>query len=97
MSLFEIIGLSLAAVVTYVTAIWLVSLALRNASIVDVFWGPGFALLAALYLVTSDGFVGRRILVTTLVSVWGLRLALYVLWRNWGKGWRPSSTGRPMS
>jgi steroid 5-alpha reductase family enzyme len=86
MSLFEITALSLAAVVTYVTAIWLVSLALRNASIVDVFWGLGFALLAALYLVTADGFVGRRILVTTLVAVWGLRLALYVLWRNWGKG-----------
>jgi steroid 5-alpha reductase family enzyme len=86
MSLFEIIGLSLAAVVACMTAIWLVSLALRNASIVDVFWGLGFALLAALYFITADGFVGRKILVVTLVTVWGLRLALYVLWRNWGKG-----------
>lgn len=86
MSLFEIIALSLAAVVAYVTAIWLVSLALRNASIVDVFWGLGFALLAALYFVTADGFWGRKALVVALVAVWGLRLSLYILWRNWGKG-----------
>jgi steroid 5-alpha reductase family enzyme len=86
MSLLGIMGLSLAAAVACMTAIWLVSLALRNASIVDVFWGLGFALLAALYFITADGFVGRKILVVTLVTVWGLRLALYVLWRNWGKG-----------
>jgi steroid 5-alpha reductase family enzyme len=86
MSLLGIMGLSLAAAVAYITVIWLVSLALRNASIVDVFWGLGFALLAVVYFVTADGFVGRKILVVTLVTVWGLRLALYVLWRNWGKG-----------
>src|SRR5258705_93936 len=27
-------------------ALWLASLALRDASIVDIFWGPGFALIA---------------------------------------------------
>ena len=61
MSLFQIIGLSLAAVLVYMTAIWLVSLALRNASIVDVFWGLGFALLAAVYFVATDGVIGRKI------------------------------------
>jgi steroid 5-alpha reductase family enzyme len=84
MSPFEIMGLSLAAVGAYVTAIWLVSLTLRNASIVDVFWGLGFALLAVLYFVAVDGFVDRKILVGTLVAVWGLRLSLHILWRNWG-------------
>jgi steroid 5-alpha reductase family enzyme len=86
MSLFEIIGLSSAVVLAYMTAIWLVSLGLRNASIVDVFWGLGFALLAAVSFVATDGFLGRKILITTLVAVWGLRLSLYILWRNWGKG-----------
>src|SRR3989304_8863037 len=86
MALFQIIGLSLAVVLAYMTAIWLVSLVLRNASIVDVFWGLGFALLAAVYFVAADGFVGRKVLITSLVAVWGLRLSLYILWRNWGKG-----------
>jgi len=86
MSLFQIIGLSLAVVLAYMTAIWLVSVALRNASIVDVFWGLGFVLLAAVYFALADGFLGRRILITSLVAVWGLRLSLYILRRNWGQG-----------
>jgi len=86
MSLFPIIGLSLGVAVAYMTVIWLASLALRNASIVDVFWGLGFALLAAVYFVATDGFLGRKILITSLVAAWGLRLSLYILWRNWGKG-----------
>lgn len=86
MALIEIAGLSLLVALAYMTLIWLVSLARGDASIVDVFWGLGFVLLAAVYLVSTDGFVGRKILVTTLVAVWGVRLSLYILWRNWGKG-----------
>jgi steroid 5-alpha reductase family enzyme len=86
MSLFEIVGLCLAVVLAYMTAAWLLSIVLRNASIVDVFWGLGFAVVATVYFVTTDGFVGRKILITALVVVWGLRLSLYILWRNWGKG-----------
>jgi len=85
MTLPEILGLSLGVALIYMTAIWLVSLVKRNASIVDMFWGLGFAVLAVVYLVTTDGFIGRKILMTTLVVVWGLRLSLYILWRNWGK------------
>jgi steroid 5-alpha reductase family enzyme len=86
MSLFQIIGLSLGVVLAYMTAAWLVSIALRNASIVDIFWGLGFVLLAVLYFALADGFLGRKILITSLVAAWGLRLSLYVLCRNWGQG-----------
>ena len=86
MTLFQIIGLSLGVVLVYMAAAWLFSLALRNASIVDSFWGLGFALLAAVYFVTTDGIVGRKLLITSLVVVWGLRLSLHILRRNWGQG-----------
>ena len=86
MTLFQIIGLSLGVVLVYMAAAWLLSLALRNASIVDSFWGLGFALLAVVYFVTTDGFVGRKLLITSLVVVWGLRLSLHILRRNWGQG-----------
>jgi steroid 5-alpha reductase family enzyme len=86
MTLLEIIGLSVLIVLAYMAAIWLLSLLTRNASIVDIFWGLGFVLLAAVYFVATDGFFGRKVLITTLVAVWGLRLSLYILWRNWGKG-----------
>jgi len=66
--------------------LWLVSLALKNSSIVDSFWGMGFIIASWVYFaLTPDGFMGRRLLISTLVSLWGLRLSLYILWRNWGK------------
>jgi steroid 5-alpha reductase family enzyme len=101
MDLPEVLGLSALIVLAYMAAIWLLSLLTKNASIVDIFWGLGFVLLAAVYLVTTDGFVGRKALITTLVAIWGLRLSLYILWRNWGKGedyryrkWREQAGGK---
>jgi steroid 5-alpha reductase family enzyme len=68
------------------TSLWLVSLVLKNSSIVDIFWGAGFVLLAWFYFAYSpDGYLPRKLLVTSLVTLWGLRLSFYILWRNWGK------------
>lgn len=86
MSLPELLGLSLAVVAVCMAALWLLSLAIKNASIVDIFWGLGFVLLAAVYFVAADGFSGRKLLVLTLVAAWGLRLSGYILWRSRGKG-----------
>jgi steroid 5-alpha reductase family enzyme len=80
-----LVGLGVAGV--YVVAIWLLSLALRNASIIDIFWGPGFALLAGAYaLLAEDGYSGRQVFVVVLTAAWGLRLGGYILWRNAGHG-----------
>jgi hypothetical protein len=43
----------LLAVPTAMTLLWLVSLRLRDASIVDPFWGPGFALAALTYWLST--------------------------------------------
>jgi len=84
------------------TALWLVSLLLKNSSIVDIFWGTGFVILAWVYFVlTPDGFMTRKLILVILVSIWGLRLSLYILWRNLGKPedfryqkWREESSSR---
>src|SRR5437867_4165163 len=86
MSLTEILIVSALAVLAYVTAIWLLSLKLRNASIIDIFWGLGFVLLATLYHVTLHGYGARSVLVTTLVLIWGLRLSAHIFWRSRGHG-----------
>jgi steroid 5-alpha reductase family enzyme len=66
--------------------LWLVSLWLKNSSIVDIFWGAGFVIFAwAAFLLTPDGFVMRKLLLCVLVTIWGLRLSLHILRRNWGK------------
>jgi len=66
--------------------LWIASLRLRNASIVDIFWGANFALVAWLYLATTDGFRPRGVLVATLVTLWGLRLSIHIGRRNHGAG-----------
>jgi steroid 5-alpha reductase family enzyme len=52
---------------------------------VDVVWGLGFVLVAVLTLVLADGPLWRRLLVTGLTAVWGLRLAWHIHRRNRGK------------
>ena len=67
-------------------ALWLLSLALRDVSIVDVFWGLGFVLVAHYARATTAGYAPRATLVAALVTLWGVRLAVHLLWRNWGAG-----------
>jgi steroid 5-alpha reductase family enzyme len=68
--------------------LWLLSIASRDASIVDVFWGLGFVLIAAIAN-DADGYAPRQAIVGMLVSVWGVRLAVHLLLRNRGKGEDP--------
>jgi steroid 5-alpha reductase family enzyme len=68
--------------------LWLLSLASRDASIVDAFWGLGFVLIAALSNI-EDGYATRQAIVGSLVSLWGIRLAVHLLLRNRGKGEDP--------
>jgi steroid 5-alpha reductase family enzyme len=68
------------------TAVWVVSLPLRDASIVDVFWGLGFVLVAGVYRLGGPPAELRQWLLLALVAIWGLRLAGYIFWRSRGRG-----------
>src|SRR5690349_15608332 len=65
--------------------LWVVSLPLKNSSIVDIFWGPGFVVVAWVNYLLSPFNSPAKLLQTILVTVWGLRLALHIGMRNWGK------------
>ena len=67
--------------------LWLVSLVLRDSSIVDSFWGVGFVAIAGCVAAASPaGLPARAWLLGALVAAWGLRLSHYVFRRNKGKG-----------
>ena len=76
----------LAAVVAFLVAIWALSIPLRDASIVDIAWGPAFVVVAWLAFAVGDGASGRSTLLAVLVTVWGVRLGAYLAWRNLGHG-----------
>ena len=84
---------NLTAVATMMIVGWIVSLIYRNVTIVDSLWGLGFVLIAWLTFIMSNGFWPRNFLIALLVTMWGLRLSLYLSWRNWGKGEDPRYGG----
>lgn len=79
---------SLLVVLATMTALWLLSLARRDASIVDPFWGTGFVLVTCFALLSTPSAQSsnRAWLLAGLTTVWGLRLSLYLLWRNHDHG-----------
>lgn len=66
--------------------LWVASLRLRNASIVDPFWGAAFVLAAWVSHVVAGAGGPRAWLALALVTAWGLRLSIHLLLRNAGHG-----------
>lgn len=69
----------------YMNLVFVVALVIKNNSIVDIAWGIGFVCVAFVAFFLHEGTASRTILVTVLVSVWGIRLAIHVGLRNMGK------------
>jgi steroid 5-alpha reductase family enzyme len=83
MELYQIIFFNLAAVIAFMTAVWLLSLFKKDASIADIFWGLGFILVAWITFFLSNGDSPRRLIVAAMTTIWGLRLSIHLLVRNW--------------
>ena len=66
--------------------LWLYSLAIKNSSIVDIFWGTGFVITFwATAWIGATALSTRVLLLGVLVTLWGLRLSLYIFSRNHGQ------------
>ncbi len=74
------------AVAALMIAMWLLSVVLKNASIVDIGWGLGFVIVAWAVRARVDGNADRQRLLVAMTTLWGLRLAVYLFARNHGKG-----------
>lgn len=77
---------ALLVIMSMMTVLWIVSIAIKNVSIVDLFWGFGFVLSAGFYFLNTDGLDARKNILLILVAIWGLRLSIYLAIRNIGKG-----------
>jgi steroid 5-alpha reductase family enzyme len=78
--------LGLAALALFATAGWLLSLPLRDVSIVDIMWSLMFLLAASVYTAAQAAPGPRAWLVILLVGLWSIRLAAYIFRRNRGHG-----------
>ena len=85
----EVLLSTATALALAMLALWGLSLALRNASIVDLWWGPGIALAAVVAARSAPSGHPRSALLVLLALAWAIRLGGYLLWRNAGHGEDP--------
>jgi len=77
----------LLTVFLYMSLFFLIAVVRKDNSLADIAWGGGFVLLAFLSFYLAPGHAeARQVLVTGLVTLWGLRLAIYIYFRNLGRG-----------
>jgi len=76
----------LVSVLTVAFLTWVISVIKSNVAIVDSVWSLMFILEAWIYLLGTSAPSSRGLLVATLVSIWGLRLALHITVRSRGHG-----------
>lgn len=79
---------SALAIAVVMFSTWVVSLPLRNASIVDPIWSLGFVVVGWVSFVAMHQHVDalRAGVLLAFVSIWGLRLSLHLFIRNVGHG-----------
>ncbi|TFF94810.1 MAG: DUF1295 domain-containing protein [Promethearchaeota archaeon] len=86
LEILQILGLTGLFLLGYLLLAFLVGAIKKDNSVMDIFYGGGFILVAWSTFLLKGTFALRQIIVTILVTIWGLRLATYVMIRNWGKG-----------
>jgi steroid 5-alpha reductase family enzyme len=74
----------LLAVMVVMTLAWLISLLRNDVSLVDGFWSVMFLIITAGYFWLSEARDARSVLILSLVTLWSLRLSIYITVRNHG-------------
>lgn len=80
-------GLVVPLIVTfaYFITIFIVATIIKNNSIVDIGWGMGFVVGSWISLLVTDSPTTLSYVIVGFISVWGIRLSLRLLKRNYGK------------
>jgi len=89
--LWQTLLITAAAATALLLLAFAIALLVGRFNVVDIFWGPGFALIAALSFTLSAGHGSmlRRAVLLAATVIWGLRLAVYIGWRSHGAGEDP--------
>ncbi len=79
--IFELIGLSFLLVTLVMTLLWGVYWHYQNVGIVDIGWALCFFFTGIAGLIFGDGHLSKRIVLASMIAIWGLRLAWYLFKR----------------
>lgn len=81
-------GILLAAlsVWAFMTLSWVVSVIIKNVSIVDNIYSLNFIWIALAYLLTTQNPTNTQLIITACTTIWALRLMIHLTYRSWGNG-----------
>ncbi len=88
LNMFDINAFSYTVVVLFIIAfgLWIASRIKKDVGIVDSFWSLMILAAGLCFLVLSEtAITDRHSVVILLLTVWAIRLAFYITWRNWGQ------------
>ena len=78
--------IALGAILLVAATSWVVSVWLRDVSFVDSLWSLFFLIAGVVYVAGAGDLGPRGQLAMVLLTVWSLRLSVYITYRNWGQG-----------
>ena len=82
----NIFSYTLAVLFFIAVVLWIASRIKHDVGIVDSFWSLMILAAGICFLLFSDMTITERHgVVILLLTVWALRLALHITWRNWGQ------------
>ena len=81
-----LVFVNLAVLLSAMVVLWFVSVRIKDASIIDMFWGPACAVPVIVTFFRADGAHPRDVLLAGLVTLWAARLAAHLVRRNLGEG-----------
>lgn len=75
---------SLAAILVFGFIGWLISLYRNNVTHIDSMWSLFFLVVAFTFFFNIYNIDLRSIVILSLLSIWALRLSVFLTYRNWG-------------
>lgn len=82
----NILTVNFAVIIGCVLFLWLISIPLRDVSIIDMAFAIILCLVAVSTYYLSDNIHDRKPLVLVLVAIWAIRITWHLVRRNWGHG-----------
>ncbi|MEJ8567887.1 DUF1295 domain-containing protein [Elongatibacter sediminis] len=90
--LLTVMAVAFAVGIGAVLLLWLISIPIRDASIIDMFFAVILMAITAACLLLGDGSTERKGLIAAMVGLWGVRITWHLIRRNWGHGEDPRYT-----
>lgn len=77
-----VLFVTLAVTAVMFTGIWLIHVALKDAGIVDYYWGPGFLVIGAIHVANLSATSPAQWVLLAAITLWAIRLVAYLVPRH---------------